>query len=53
MAKQADAALVGGVNAALKKMREDGVFGVLADRFLASERDLMKQQGLPFVFEMK
>lgn len=53
MAKTADAALVGGVNVALKKMREQGAFGALADRFLAAERDLMKQQGLPFVFELE
>jgi hypothetical protein len=44
---------VGGVNVALKKMREQGAFGALADRFLAAERDLMKQQGLPFVFELE
>ncbi len=39
------------VNRALQKLRRDGEFGRLADRYLARERDLMRAQGLPFVFE--
>ena len=52
MAKGADATLVSGVNAALTKMRETGAFAGVADRYLAAERELMKAQGLPFVFEL-
>jgi ABC-type amino acid transport substrate-binding protein len=39
------------VNATLARMKKDGTFAKLADQFLAKERDLMKAQGLPFVFE--
>lgn len=39
------------VNRALQQLRRDGEFGRLADRYLARERDLMRAQGLPFVFE--
>ena len=53
MSKGADETLVKGVNAALKRMREEGAFSTLADEFLAAERQLMKQQGLPFVFELE
>lgn len=52
MAKGADEELVNGVNAALKRMRETGAFGEVADRFLAEERKMMREQGLPFVFEL-
>ncbi len=40
------------INDALAKFRADGGFARLADQFLAKERDLMKAQGLPFVFEL-
>ncbi len=39
------------VNEAITSMKQDGSFARLADEFLAKERDLMKAQGLPFVFE--
>jgi ABC-type amino acid transport substrate-binding protein len=39
------------VNETLVRMKEEGAFTKLADQFLAKERDLMKAQGLPFVFE--
>lgn len=39
------------VNAALARMKASGAFIKLADQYLAKERDLMKAQGLPFVFE--
>lgn len=51
MRKDADGALMDGVNRALRKLRETGGFAGLAERFLARERDLMRAQGLPFVFE--
>ncbi len=43
---------VEGINRALRKLRETGGFGVLADRHLKTERDLMQKQGLPFVFDL-
>lgn len=39
------------VNATLARMKAAGSFAKLADQYLAKERDLMKAQGLPFVFE--
>lgn len=39
------------VNETIAAMKEDGSFARLADQYLARERDLMKAQGLPFVFE--
>ncbi len=39
------------VNAALARMKKEGAFAALADQYLSKERDLMKAQGLPFVFE--
>jgi polar amino acid transport system substrate-binding protein len=33
-------------------MRKDGSFAKLAEQFMAKEREMMKQQGLPFVFEL-
>ena len=39
------------VNQALAQMKKGGAFAKLADQYLAKERDLMKAQGLPFVFE--
>jgi polar amino acid transport system substrate-binding protein len=39
------------VNAAISRMKQEGAFAKLADQFLAKERDMMKSQGLPFVFE--
>ncbi len=40
------------INAFLAAYRASGAFSKLADKYLAKERDLMKSQGLPFVFEM-
>ena len=39
------------VNETLARMKKEGAFAKLADEYLAKERDLMKAQGLPFVFE--
>jgi polar amino acid transport system substrate-binding protein len=39
------------INAFLAAYRAGGNFGKLADKYLAKERDMMKAQGLPFVFE--
>jgi hypothetical protein len=33
-------------------MRGDGSFSRMAEKYLARERELMKSQGLPFVFEL-
>lgn len=40
------------INETLAKFRADGGFARLADKYLSKERDLMKTQGLPFVFEL-
>ncbi|MEN3939656.1 transporter substrate-binding domain-containing protein [Prosthecobacter sp. SYSU 5D2] len=39
------------VNETLARMKKEQAFAKLADEYLARERDLMKAQGLPFVFE--
>jgi polar amino acid transport system substrate-binding protein len=39
------------VNQAIAKMKKDGEFGKLANQYLAKERDQLKAQGLPFLFE--
>ena len=39
------------VNQTLARMKAAGAFAKLADQYLTKERDLMKAQGLPFVFE--
>ncbi|MEQ1750220.1 MAG: transporter substrate-binding domain-containing protein [Prosthecobacter sp.] len=39
------------VNAAIARMKQEGAFAKLANQFLSKERDMMKSQGLPFVFE--
>ncbi len=39
------------INTFLAAYRAKGGFKELADKYLAKERDLMKSQGLPFVFE--
>jgi polar amino acid transport system substrate-binding protein len=39
------------VDEVIGRMKADGSFSRLADQYLASERDMMKAQGLPFVFE--
>ena len=39
------------VNKVIAQMKKDGDFAKLADQFLSKECDMMKAQGLPFVFE--
>jgi polar amino acid transport system substrate-binding protein len=39
------------VNETIARMKADGSFAKLAGQYLAKERDMMKAQGLPFVFE--
>ncbi|HEY1082106.1 MAG TPA: transporter substrate-binding domain-containing protein [Prosthecobacter sp.] len=39
------------VNESIRRMKAEGAFARLADQYLAKERDLMKSQNLPFVFE--
>lgn len=41
------------VNEVLARMRSDGSFTKLAERFMAKEKQMMTAQGLPFVFELK
>ncbi len=50
--KDAPAALLNGVNATLKRLRERGGFEELAEKHLAAERAMMSTQALPFVFEL-
>ena len=50
--QQGDAARKTLVNETLARMRKDGSFAKLAEQFMAKEREMMKQQGLPFVFEL-
>ena len=39
------------VNEVIAQMKKDGAFAKLAGKYLTKERDTMKAQGLPFVFE--
>lgn len=39
------------VNETLARMKAENTFQKLADQYMAKERDFMKAQGLPFVFE--
>ncbi|MBN8420964.1 MAG: transporter substrate-binding domain-containing protein [Verrucomicrobia bacterium] len=41
------------VNEVLSRMRGDGSFAKLAERFMAKEKAMMEAQKLPFVFELK
>lgn len=41
------------VNEVVARMQKDGSFKRLADRFMAKEQQMMKEQGIPFVFEIK
>jgi polar amino acid transport system substrate-binding protein len=50
--RQGDDAKKAIVNETLARMRKDGSFTRLAEQFMAKEREMMKQQGLPFVFEL-
>lgn len=40
------------INAFLKKYRSDGHLDKLADKYLAKEKELMKAQNIPFLFEV-
>jgi polar amino acid transport system substrate-binding protein len=51
--KQGNDALKTQVNEVLARMRNDGSFAKLAERFMAKEKEMMTAQGLPFVFELK
>ena len=51
--KQGNDELKTKVNAVLARMRSDGSFTKLAERFMAKEKAMMTAQGLPFVFELK
>lgn len=51
--KQGNTELKTKVNEVLSRMRADGTFSKLADRYMAKEKALMTAQGLPFVFELK
>jgi polar amino acid transport system substrate-binding protein len=51
--KQGNDELKTKVNEALLRMRKDGSFAKLAERFMAKEKQMMTAQGLPFVFELK
>jgi len=50
--RQGDDAKKALVNETLARMRKDGSFAKLAEQFMAKEREMMKQQDLPFVFEL-
>lgn len=41
------------INEVLARMKADGSFKRLADRFMAKEQKMMAEQGIPFVFELK
>jgi ABC-type amino acid transport substrate-binding protein len=41
------------VNEVILRMRTDGSFTKLAERCMAKEKQMMTEQGLPFVFELK
>lgn len=45
--------LKGKINAVLTRMRTDGSFKRLADRFMIKEQKMMAEQGIPFVFELE
>lgn len=49
--KKGNEGLKAQVNESIRRMKAEGAFARLADQYLAKERDLMKSQNLPFVFE--
>ena len=51
--KQGNDELKAQVNEVLARMRRDGSFAKLAERFMAKEKQMMTEQGLPFVFELE
>lgn len=50
--RQQDAELKARVDETLARMRKDGSFSRIAARYMAKEQEMLKQQGLPFVFEL-
>ena len=53
MPHNVDPALAAGVNATLKALRSNGGMARIAEEFLSDEQKLMKEQGLPFVFDLE
>lgn len=49
--KKGNEGLKAQVNESIRRMKAEGAFARLADQYLAKERDMMKSQNLPFVFE--
>jgi polar amino acid transport system substrate-binding protein len=49
--KQGAGELKSGINACLAEMRQTGAFEELATKYLSKEREAMKAQGVPFIFE--
>jgi ABC-type amino acid transport substrate-binding protein len=50
--RQGDTELKAKINEFLAKYRAEGGFATLATKYLAKESELMKAQGIPFVFEV-
>ena len=50
--RQGQDELKGKVNAFLKDYRAKGGFEKLADKHLGTYREMMKQQGIPFIFDV-
>jgi polar amino acid transport system substrate-binding protein len=50
--KHGEAELRDKISAFIAKFRAEGGFDKVADKYLAKERDYMKQQNLPFVFDL-
>lgn len=50
--RQGNAELKKKINAFIADYRAKGGFNKLADKYMAKERDFMKQQNLPFVFDL-
>ncbi|WP_395715609.1 transporter substrate-binding domain-containing protein [Prosthecobacter sp.] len=51
--RQGETEMKAKINELLARMKADGSFKRLADRFMAKEQKMMAEQGIPFVFELK
>jgi polar amino acid transport system substrate-binding protein len=51
--RQGETEMKAKINEVLARMKADGSFKRLADRFMAKEQKMMTEQGIPFVFELK
>jgi polar amino acid transport system substrate-binding protein len=51
--RQGETEMKAKINEVLARMKADGSFKRLADRFMAKEQKMMAEQGIPFVFELK